>query len=305
MPTIVISELQRRGSLQGLFGHYNVGYRRDGVHYGLGRVSCPEGAVWSEAANACVCRTGRVWAPDNSKCVSPQSSLITGAQPIIRGQTGPAFSQQELSAGARRYIESQGHTIRCKIDDRWAATPAGGDPSRVCSIDGGPYKFGAYAINANPRSVLTSLARSQAIQTLEAQGVNPNTIEGSIAVSNLTNAIDAGITQQQVAAGGGTQGGGTAIDPGGALMPNIIASPGYVPPEGVTDSGGLPYYPPGSAPNSGETVNNGSPSGPLDFAAAAAQGSAGFDGSVSIGGADIPLWLLAVGAAAAFMAFKK
>lgn len=302
MPTtVILSDIQRQGGLNGGWGVYDMGsFHRGGVHYGLGRESCPEGAVWSESAGKCVCRSGRVWAPDNSKCVSPQSYLITGGGTMQTG-TGASFSQQKLSDNARRYIEQTGHSIRCKIDDRWSAGPQGGDPARVCSIDGGPYKYGAYAINANPRSVITSLKRSQAIRQLEAQGVDVNSIDGSAAVSNLTNALDTGFTAQFVAnanAAPPSGGGGDASTP--VWNQHVTVQDGVVQaPQPFRDASGDPYVPGGG----GGMVDTGLPDGGGGYDFSTIDNT--FGGDVAIGDSEFPVWLLVAAAAGAAYMFSK
>lgn len=126
-------------------------------HMGLA-ATCPEGS--RIVGNDCVCYPGRVWMPDGSKCVSPQAPAYSGAigfKESYAGHTPDTYGQQELTAAARNYIESAGHSITCKIDDNWVASPAGGTPSRICSIDGGPFIHGAYTINLNPYNALVDI----------------------------------------------------------------------------------------------------------------------------------------------------
>ena len=131
-----------------------------GLISGLGRVRCPEGMT-DNGAGVCVCYPGRVLAPDGSKCISPQSMLNTGASTVaevMAGQTSRTFSQQPLTARARRFIEAQGYRVDCKISERWAATPAGGVAPRLCNVCGesgcSGYKHGSYALNLRPQGAI-------------------------------------------------------------------------------------------------------------------------------------------------------
>jgi len=142
---------------------------------GLGKTSCPEGAHWDDAAAACLCDSGRVWTDDHGKCVSPQSLAQQAGRSLQENVKagGSVYSQQELSANARRYIEGQGHSVSCEIDPNWFAGPQGGQPSRVCSIDGGPYQFAAYSLNLNPGVALVELRTQAAIAKSGVSTTNP------------------------------------------------------------------------------------------------------------------------------------
>lgn len=181
MPHIAITGLQQLGVFRSGFGQYSfqtpwrgpVRYGLAGPHSAMGWANlgagCPEGARMVNGE--CECYPGRVWMPDKSKCVSPESPAYTGAitwDESMQGQTPDTYGQQELTDAARRYIEQAGYTIKCKIDDSWFAGPQGGQPSRICSINDSPYQFGAYAINLNPRGAITDYNTWSAAQKIQA-----------------------------------------------------------------------------------------------------------------------------------------
>lgn len=221
MPRVAITELQRRGALSNGWGHYDFRAQWNGsIRYGLPAVgkglaslglgvTCPEGS--RDVNGQCECYSGRVWMPDRSKCVSPQSpayiQAVGGGSTTHADQssmTSKQWGQQSLTDASRRYIESQGHTIRCQIDPNWVASPAGGDPAMLCSIDGGPLAHAAYAINQNPYVALLSATREQAVETLGLPGGGYTTPEGQAAVQAYINTgqVDAGAvaTAQEAAA---------------------------------------------------------------------------------------------------------
>lgn len=184
---------------------------------GLG-AGCPEG---SHSVNGeCVCYEGRVWMPDGSRCVSPQAPAYSGAitwQESMQGQTPDTYGQQELTAAARAYIVNAGHTIDCKISEDWASGPQGGQPSRVCSIDGGPYNQGAYLINLNPYNALVSLARENASQQVAAAtGVAPGSLFTTPELADAVNAAMQGHVAASIAA---TQAAAPQQQPGAQTQP--------------------------------------------------------------------------------------
>lgn len=115
-----------------------------------------------------VCPSPLVWSTAHSRCMNADDPRLMGARPVV-GQPDPRaamatpdelianaanqgvqFAQQTLSDEARSYLAARGVSAHCKIDDNWFAGPQGGEPSMLCSLNGGPYEHGAYALNANP-----------------------------------------------------------------------------------------------------------------------------------------------------------
>jgi hypothetical protein len=159
---------------------------------------CPEGSFWMTATQSCQCHPGRVWMPDKSKCVSPQSPAYQGAmniqQVIEAGGGSDTFAQQDLSTAARRYIESKGHSIHCKITEDWFHGPQGGSPPMLCSVDGGPYEHGAYAVNLNPDLALLGASQQKAADIISATtgvpgGAISSTQVGQAELQKITDMI--------------------------------------------------------------------------------------------------------------------
>jgi hypothetical protein len=149
-----------------------------------------------------------VW--HNGYCQSPQSvvqqssaHLSDYAQMTVEEQMA-----QELSDYAKQYFQQTGHTVRCKLV--YPTNVPGGPnyPTMMCSIDGGEYVHGAYAINLNPSTAITSeMSRRAAQQVSQATGIPAGSLqtpELQAAVVKATGQMTAGqpvdITQE-VAAG--------------------------------------------------------------------------------------------------------
>lgn len=248
---------------------------------GLGRVRCPEGMT-DNGSGVCVCYPGRVLAPGGSKCISPQSPLNTGAMTpaeVMAGQTSRTMSQQKLSAGARRFIESQGYRVNCKISERWAATPAGGVAPRLCNVCGetgcSGYKHGAYALNLRPQGGLPG----QRVRPISSSG-------GGVPVS-ASHPVRAQVLPA-----------GQAPEPPPRSPPNPPRWPPVAsPPVSVAD----PYYPPGSVtPTAGVTYEalpqGGGPS-PIFVSGGGSSFADLLSGGFNVGGYTIPYWVIAAVAA--------
>lgn len=180
---VSLSSMQSLGAFNGALPGAALYAGVSGLDRGLGQ-SCPEGS--RRVDRECECYSGRVWMPDGSRCVSPQSPAYQGAMNIQEvweagGGSSETYAQQNLSASARRYIESKGHTIHCEITEDWFHGPQGGSPPMLCSVDGGPYEHGAYAINLNPDLALLAAARTQAAETVsQATGIAPGSISSTV-----------------------------------------------------------------------------------------------------------------------------
>jgi len=254
MANINIGTIQNHGALRSGFGVYHLGGGFSGsIRYGISGLGagCPEGAKPGADGN-CECYPGRVWLSDRSRCVSPESLAYTGAITIeeaMAGTTSDTFGQQELTAAARRVIEQAGYTIDCKIDDSWFAGPQGGQPSRVCSINGSPYMFGAYALNLNPRGGITDYNQWLAAQKIEqATGIPSGALRSTPETTALLQA---------------TASSGVVSDQGAKLAIESIAKLNArgIPQWGILPTGQYPQndavqtqvLPTGTAPQPGET----------------------------------------------------
>jgi hypothetical protein len=117
---------------------------------------------------------------------------------------------QPLSDYAKQYFQQTRHTVNCKLV--YPSNVPGGlnYPTMMCSIDGGPYEHGAYAINLNPGTAITSAARTQATAAAIQQGVPTSAIgtpESQAAITAAVNAAAGGsVTVQQDAAAVAQQG---------------------------------------------------------------------------------------------------
>lgn len=179
-----VVEMRQAGVLNGqLPGFGNLGLRGLGF-IGLGRESCPEGSRWDDSSQSCECYPGRVWMPDDSRCVSPQSPAyqqsLTIEEVEERGGGPETFAQQDIDPGVEAYLASQGVDVDCRIDPDWKDSPAGGTPSMLCSVDGGPHHHAAYAINLNPELALQAEAQHEAAQIISrATGTPPGAISST------------------------------------------------------------------------------------------------------------------------------
>ena len=258
---------------------------------GLGRVRCPEGMT-DNGAGVCVCYPGRVLAPDRSKCISPQSPLNTGAMTpaeVMAGQTSRTMSQQRLSAPARRFIESQGYRVNCKISEDWAATPAGGVAPRICNVCGeagcSGYKHGAYALNLRPQGALPGgVVRAISSGSAAAPPAAPShPVRAQVLPAG--QAPQPPPPAQSIAPG--TQG----------VVVNGVASPPVRPPVSAV----YPYYPPGSVtPTAGvtyQTVPASAGPSPVFVSGGESNFASLLSGGFDVGGYTIPYWVLAAGAA--------
>lgn len=257
---------------------------------GLGQ-GCPEGsgttAVYTGPqvpGTNCRCSPGRVWEPSLERCVSPESvaqqaGMTWQETQSYAQQSGTVYAQQPLSASARNYIESRGHTIDCRIDPNWFVGPQGGEPAMTCSIDGGPYIHAAYAINLNPGVALTSEAQQRVVEEVSREtGIPPGSISSSETASaevikrmaeaeeQLRQETQA-VFQTATSAGSPASGGATVTLP--APPPGAAQTPdgGYQLPDGS-------YVPPGTY--------------------------AGGEGGLG----DIPTWVWVAGAVGAYMVFS-
>jgi hypothetical protein len=221
-------------------------------------VTCPEGSSTSaaytgpEGPNGCRCASGRVW--QDGRCQSPQSLAQQAGQSATTlaktYSTPDAWATQPLSAAARSYLERMGHTVTCHLV-QGAQTPAGNATWMACSIDGGPFKYGAYALNLNPGDALTEMRTEQAQQVAAttpgvAYGAAPgsavySTPDGAKAVTAAHEAL-----KQQY---------GSELMPpdGGAYVPpnpvNIVGGPGGAPiAPGASSGGGGGPVPPQDMP---------------------------------------------------------
>lgn len=176
MPKVVTTEMQQHGAFSNGFGLYDMrGGFGGSIRLGSLGAGCPEGARMVNGE--CECYPGRVWMPDNSRCVSPQSPAYTGAitlEESKEGHTPDTYGQQDLTGAARTFLQQAGFSIECQIDPNWASGPQGGEPSRVCRVkssDGpwSPYQFGAYAINLNPRGAITDYYQWKAVEDISQQ----------------------------------------------------------------------------------------------------------------------------------------
>lgn len=265
MPHISLTGAQSLGAFRGGYGLYGFGSWNGRIHSGLGgkrsrvgfgATGCPEGSHMENGE--CVCDSGRVWMPDNSKCVSPQSPAYTNAitwEESMEGHTPATYGQQELLPGVRNYIESRGHTIDCRIDPNWFAGPQGGTPAMLCSIDGGPYEHGAYAVNLNPYSSLVSAKQTKAAELIEkTTGIPAASLYSTPAATQLLNDTAAtGVVNPQLATRAVAKFNEVIAErtkdavPGTVVVPATTGSPAIL---AQTTSTSLP----GQTPQPGETV---------------------------------------------------
>lgn len=190
--------------------------------------------------------------------------MVTGL-----GQTN---ASQQLSSSARRYIESRGHSIRCRQDPTWFVGPQGGEIPVLCSIDGGPYEHGAYAINLNPSVALVDVDRQQAIQQVaQESGVSEREVANDPAMQAAVSAVTNQITQQRKVVSSGGSGSGNGQD--------LVSQ--------IRDEINKLFPGEGNGANTGES--NGE-SGPTD------SGLDIFGSTVEIFGYDVPIIALAAGA---------
>lgn len=125
--------------------------------------TCPAGQFWEAG-----------WDGQPGQCLVQTQSLETSGTdvgtPYYQGIYGPAsvspvgirpLNLQTLDPAVRAAIVAAGHTIDCRreCDPMCMGGPFAGDQccSELCSVDGGPYEHGAYAINASPGVLLTEL----------------------------------------------------------------------------------------------------------------------------------------------------
>jgi hypothetical protein len=137
------------------------GGRRRGVA-GLGD-TCPPGYFWEGP-----------WDGQPGQCLVQTQDLETSGTdvgtPYYPGIYGPSVSPvgigplnlQPLDPAVRAAIIAAGHTIDCRreCDPMCMGGPFASDQnccSELCSVDGGPYEHGAYAVNASPGTLLVEL----------------------------------------------------------------------------------------------------------------------------------------------------
>lgn len=146
--------------------------------------NCPEGSSRATSytgplgPDGCRCAAGRVW--HNGRCQSPQSvgqqAGASAAELTAQYGTGTGWATQPLTAAARQYLQMTGHRVDCKIL-RGAQTPVGSAEWMACSIDGGLYEHGAYAINLSPEAAVVSVQRQRAAAAVaQAAGVAPGAV---------------------------------------------------------------------------------------------------------------------------------
>ena len=173
--------------------------RYNGIR-GLG-ANCPEGSgrtaayTGPEGPDGCRCSPGRVW--HNGYCQSPESVVQQSSAKLsdYASMTVEQQMAQPLSDYAKQYFQQTRHTVNCKLV-YLSVVPGGPNyPTMMCSIDGGPYEHGAYAINLNPGTAITSAARTQATAAAIQQGVPTSAIgtpESQAAITVAVNAATAG-----------------------------------------------------------------------------------------------------------------
>jgi hypothetical protein len=103
----------------------------------------------------------------------------------------PNLGKQLLQPGIRAAIIAAGHSVDCKTIKSCAGTVC--DEAEMCSIDGGPYDRGAYALNANPGVLLVELGAkaplfgpSGAAPKATAPGAAPQTGGGVVPTAHST-----------------------------------------------------------------------------------------------------------------------
>lgn len=138
------------------------------IRHGLG-ASCPEGSSTkysgplNPAGGDCRCSPGWIWL--NGYCQSPQSAAQqAGVSLAEQAQAYPdsaSYAAQGLTEFVKQYFKDTRHSVSCKLvyPDN---VPGGPNyPTMMCSIDGGPYEHGAYAINLNPGTAINSAIQSK------------------------------------------------------------------------------------------------------------------------------------------------
>lgn len=135
-------------------------YSRTGLGF-----ACPPPLVWAATYSRCMNAddprvanqrpaAGQSAAPDPRAPLADAGEIMASA-----AQQGVSFAQVPLSAEARAYFAQRGVPVDCKIDDYWFVGPQGGDPSRLCSVNGSPYEHAAYTLNINPSIALPDALR--------------------------------------------------------------------------------------------------------------------------------------------------
>lgn len=257
---------------------------------GMG-ATCPEGSSTNPsytgpldpAGSGCRCASGRVW--HNGYCQSPQSVVQQESASIADYASMSVAEQmaQPLSDYAKKYFQQTRHTVSCKLVYPSPVPGMPSHPTNMCSIDGGPYEHGAYAINLNPGTAIISAARNVAVeQVAQSTGVAPGAV---YSVEGGQEAVTKAVKQQEA-----------------TMWDQVVAA--LTPPPAVTDTGapgtgiGPPPPPAGSQPtgDGGYTLPDGTYAAPGTYAA---------DGGILGALGDIPWWVWAGAAVGGYMVMKK
>jgi hypothetical protein len=276
---------------------------------GLGRLgACPEGASTKYTGvpvpgTNCFCSPGRV--VHNGRCQSPESVAQQAGAKLSEYAAMSVAEQmaQPLSAAAKQYFQMTRHSVSCKLVYPDPVPGGPNHPTNMCSIDGGPYVHGAFAINLNPGTAITSeLQRRAAEQVSASTGVAPGALYSTPELAAQLTAATKGLTQQETAAQV-------------ALQANAAgAGSGQTQPPPATSSGGGGQYeawsdivvPPGAS--AGDTVLPGvmawsTPEGTTQYEVFGVPVPTAVTEEWISG---IPNWLLiALGLGAGYVAFKK
>lgn len=144
--------------------------------------ACPEGSSTKYTGVAvpgtsCFCSPGRV--VHNGYCQSPQSvAQQAGARMSDYASMSVAEQMaQPLSDRAKQYFQMTRHSVSCKLVYPDPVPGGPNHPVNMCSIDGGPYVHGTYAINLAPGTAINSeLQLRAAAQVSKATGVAPGAL---------------------------------------------------------------------------------------------------------------------------------
>lgn len=253
-------------------------------------------------------------------------------------QAGVPTIQTPLSASTRRFFESRGYQIQCRIlSDRWFGSSA---PPNNCRIgkDGKwtDWKFGAYALNLNPSTAITALQRQGVVQT-SREGAGVTLPGGAVDVKPGAYTPDVvrlkdgqWFASDQIGADGKPLPGAVNLAPGASQGPQggstITSSPRHTAlpintsapsssgtvqhsafPQEVRTQGYFPTDNAGRPLDSGFAPFQGGPAifGGEVVAPGGGDGLSTFGGSVDVAGFQIPLWALIAGAGVAIYATKK